>query len=75
MKRRAIYQLSVDLFMDVLNGRVKLDLPQDSEILRVNVDHLRAMVELLVRSDSFDEVGEGVYPPTRLDLRVMANQG
>ena len=75
MKRRAIYQVSTELFIRVLNGKEAFVLPDDAVILRLDVDHLRNYVEILVTSETYDEVPEGVYPPTRHDLMVRTLVG
>lgn len=70
MKRRAIYELSLERFLDVLNGHIAIDLPEGAEIRNVNVDHMRARVELLCQGDCFEEVPENLVPPTLFDLRI-----
>jgi hypothetical protein len=38
-------------------------LPADAEIVGVMFDPFRGEIDFLIRSDEFDEAGEGVLPP------------
>ena len=70
IRRLAIFNIREPVFLGVLNGQWALDLPEDAQILNVQIDHMRQTVELLVSSIAYEEVPEAVIPPTRDDLSL-----
>lgn len=64
-RRRLVYQIQRDTFIEVLNGNAKFDLPPDAVIMNIRMAWDTDSVDLLVRSAGFGEVPEGAIAPTR----------
>lgn len=73
-KRRVIYQLSLDTFLQVLNNQVAILWPRDTRVLSISVDHLRNQAELLCVSEEFDEVPANLIPLTVTAFHVSTKE-
>lgn len=65
MKRTAIVTIRRTTFVDVLNGRAEIEMPQDSRIVNIRLAWELDGVDLLVESPDFEEVSEGAMSPYR----------
>lgn len=61
--RRVAHRVSLDVLLDVLNGRRRFVLPEGARFVAIDIDHIQQDARLASESETYDLVDPGMLLP------------